>query len=740
MLREYGEAAWLACGFFIAGTVSILISRFGDGIAGVWFANVLGFAVLTRRRRPVGLVDYGALSAASLALNTIFGSAPVMAVLLSAANLGLIALSIALVRRFVGGQPLRIAGARDFVLTLALAGGVAIVTVATVFGLAAALLGGRPPLWAGWTLLSANALGTAILLPLLLFVSRAELRRLCGLGTSLRLVATCLFCAGVGLLSLAWGQFPFVLAMLPLIVAALHVGVFELAIACAFTGATLIMGAMIGIVPSLGHGIGAFRGDFQLAVAITVATPFMVGLFVRQIVEDRRRFADAETRWNFALASAGQGMWDFDMRKGGTTYSAAWTKMLGYEQHELDGDPGRWLTMIHPEDRDTVEAADRAHLEGRSPYFEAEFRMQRKDGQWLWIMDRGKIIERDQNGGLVRAIGSLTDITARKEAEQRLRVSAAHLAAEKERLRVTLQSIGDAVICTDASDRVTFMNPVAEKLAGVVASEVLGGPLDAVYRPVDEETGQRLGATEPTADGRRRSSLSNRAVLVRRDGTRCNIRQVVSPIVNEQNVFDGSVIVFQDFTDARTLQRQLAHAAAHDALTGLANRSSFIRTMEAMVAKAKAGGPERQFMFIDLDHFKLVNDTGGHAAGDALLKRVAGEIKGALGSANVVARIGGDEFAAVLQSGSAADALAAAEAVIGALRGLDFSWNGRAHAIGASIGLASIHAACGEVDEIIARADAACYAAKAAGRGCALAAEPDTAGEPSAARASAAGF
>ncbi|MER8442493.1 PAS domain S-box protein [Mesorhizobium sp. M1066] len=447
------------------------------------------------------------------------------------------------------------------------------------------------------------------------------------------------------------------------------------------------------------------------------------------------RIAEAETRWNFALAGAGQGVWDLDMRKGGTTYSSTWVKMLGYADGELDGDTDRWLTMIHPDDGEIVAEADRAHLEGKTPFFEAEFRMRHKDGHWMWILDRGKAIERDEDGRLIRAIGSLTDITRRKEAEERLTVSAAMLADEKERLRVTLQSIGDAVICTDAANRITFMNPVAEKLTGIAGGEALGKMLGHVYWAVDEETGHRIGVTRPAVGVQAPADQNSRAVLIRRDDTRCSIRQVVSPIINERNEFCGLVIVFQDFTDARALQRQLAHAAAHDALTGLANRSSFIRAMEELVGQARkdgtadtrkstgdttesVGASGHQFMFIDLDHFKLVNDTGGHAAGDALLKRVAEAVRGVLGPDDIVARLGGDEFAVILKSGSAAGAKIAARSIIDAIGGLDFTWDGRPHVIGASIGLAAINANCGEVDEIIARADAACYAAKAAGRGC----------------------
>ncbi|TIV22327.1 MAG: PAS domain S-box protein, partial [Mesorhizobium sp.] len=424
------------------------------------------------------------------------------------------------------------------------------------------------------------------------------------------------------------------------------------------------------------------------------------------------RIAEAETRWNFALTSTGQGVWSLDMRKGGTTYSETWAKMLGYAAGELDGDPDRWLTMIHPDDQARVAEADRAHLAGETPFFEAEFRMRHKDGHWVWILDRGKTIERDAEGRVIRAIGSLTDITQRKEAETRLMVSAAMLADEKERLRVTLQSIGDAVICTDAANRITFMNPVAEKLTGVDVGEAFGKVLGHVYWAVDEENGQRIALTRPSASERPHCDQNTRAVLVRRDDTRCSIRQVVSPIMNDREEFCGLVIVFQDFTDARALQRQLAYAAAHDALTGLANRSSFMRTMEELVDQCRLNGGEHQFMFVDLDHFKAVNDTGGHAAGDALLRRVADTLRNVLGPEEIVARLGGDEFAIILKSGDAARGPIAARSIIDAIRNLNFSWDGRPHSIGASIGLAPIRAGCGEVDEIIARADAACYDAK----------------------------
>ncbi|CAG0959166.1 MAG: PAS domain S-box protein [Rhizobiaceae bacterium] len=446
---------------------------------------------------------------------------------------------------------------------------------------------------------------------------------------------------------------------------------------------------------------------------------------VSQVVDiDARKkseaaIAEAETRWNFALASAGQGVWDVDMRKGRTSYSVTWTDMLGYQPGELDGDTSRWLTFIHPDDRDRVMAADRAYSEGSAEFFEAEFRMRRKDGSWIWILDRGKVTERDENGRMLRAIGTLTDISARKETEQRLEQSAKDLTAEKERLRVTLESIGDAVICTDGEGRITFLNPVAEKLTRTPAAEALGRPLASVYHSVDEDTGETLTPADPGAEANARHS--SRAVLVRNDGSRCSIREVMSPIRSANGASAGQVLVFQDFTDARALQRQLAYAANHDALTGLDNRASFMAAADALQFETRQDGARPHLAFIDLDRFKAVNDSSGHAAGDALLRKVAAAIRSVVRTHGKVARLGGDEFAVIFPACREEEALALTRAVVSAIAALRFEWHERVHSVGASAGLASLDDGCGSIDEVLAAADHACYEAKASGGGCVVA-------------------
>ncbi|MBO6902832.1 MAG: PAS domain S-box protein [Rhizobiaceae bacterium] len=445
---------------------------------------------------------------------------------------------------------------------------------------------------------------------------------------------------------------------------------------------------------------------------------FTVAQFLN--VDDRikaqQAVIEAENRWNFALNSARQGVWDFNLRDGHTYYSPMWKEMLGYEADELGNEPDLWLKLIHPEDRARALQLDKQHLEGRTPFFEAEFRMRCKDGSWIWVLDRGKTVERDENGEVVRAIGTHTDITALKQAQSRLAETAAALKAEKERLRVTLHSIGDAVICTDAEGKVTFVNAAAEVLTGHSADDVIGKPLSHTYCPRDEETNETISVLSEEASEGARSH--NRAAIVRPDGRRSSVRQVVSPIITEGEVLNGSVIVFQDVTDARTLQRQLAYAASHDSLTGLANRANFHSAMREIVGEAACDeNVEHQLLFVDLDRFKQVNDTAGHGAGDALLKKISGALLKSVRRSDLVARVGGDEFALILKHCNTDTAVRYAENIVSTVSGLDFEWEGQRFNVGASIGIAPIKQGGGAVDEIVARADRSCYDAKSSGRG-----------------------
>ncbi|MGE3830615.1 MAG: EAL domain-containing protein [Parvibaculaceae bacterium] len=544
-----------------------------------------------------------------------------------------------------------------------------------------------------------------------------------------------------------------------------------------------------------------------------------------------------ETRLHFALESAGLGVWDSNLITGECYYSPAWKRMLGYGEHELVDEGDLWLKLVHPDDRERAIESGKAHEEGRTPVVETEFRLRHKQGHWIWVLDRGRIIEWTADGKPARMVGAQTDITRQKEAEQHLLVlneriglavetggvglwsleidtgvltwddrmhalygtdpltfrgdanewsarlhpedferaqagfkaaiegntqfstvfrivrpdgrirhirelarvvrssgmapivvgtnwdvtdqvlAAQALADEKERLRITLQSIGEAVICTDVGNRVTFMNKAAEKLTQWPPALVNGLPLEVVFQPVHEDTGEPLPSTTQAAmSGRRTVEQEQHGVFVRGDGTRRSVRDVASPVITSTGDIMGSVLVIQDTTAARALQRDLAYAATHDMLTGLKGRVAFEAALAEAVASARNGAGRHALLYIDLDRFKLINDTAGHAAGDTLLKKVASAIKSAVHARDTVARLGGDEFAVLLVDCDPRDAERVGEKILGLIGNDRFIWAGKPYETGASIGLAVIGRDCENPEAVLACADAACYAAKAGGR------------------------
>jgi diguanylate cyclase (GGDEF)-like protein/PAS domain S-box-containing protein len=422
-----------------------------------------------------------------------------------------------------------------------------------------------------------------------------------------------------------------------------------------------------------------------------------------------RALAESESRWEFALESAGQGVWDHDYAKGRTFYSSVWSRMLGYEPGELPTETDAWLSLVHPHDLPRVLQQEHLHLEGQTRQFECEFRMRHKDGRWIWILDRGKLIARDEAGRPLRMIGTHTDITENRQLTDALQ-------QEKERLRITLQSIGDGVVCTDAHGCVTFVNPIAETLTGWSAAAAMGRPVSLVFRVVDESTDEPVGCI--VADclaSLDRIAHDEGVVLVGRTGGRVDVKASASPVRRPNGELIGVVLVFQDVTRARILQRELHEMATRDALTGLLNRTSFERRLEAH-CQTLDDGRCHTLLFLDLDRFKIINDTAGHAAGDALLREVGHRIVEQMRRSDVVARLGGDEFGVLLLDRTIGEAERCAEQLLERIGRTRFTWTGRIYEIGASIGLAPIEGEAPLAADVMSRADVACYAAKAAGR------------------------
>ena len=286
------------------------------------------------------------------------------------------------------------------------------------------------------------------------------------------------------------------------------------------------------------------------------------------------------------------------------------------------------------------------------------------------------------------------------------------LKSEKERAQVTLASIGEAVITTDADDLVSYMNPAAEHLIGRAFSESRGSPLNSLFNIVDEAAREN-GGLAFEADLREGTAI-HRQLLVRPDSSSVPV-SVVGAHLPSKGTWTGRVLVLHDMTSERKYVSQLSWQASHDSLTGLANRSEFESRLQSMLSRFTAAHDQHSIMFLDLDQFKVVNDTCGHAAGDELLKQTSSLLQENLRTDDVLARLGGDEFGILLQNCDPDMATEIAERLRDTVERLSFVWNGRAFSISVSVGLVHVEQS-GTVEETLRAADVACYVAKEKGR------------------------
>jgi len=291
------------------------------------------------------------------------------------------------------------------------------------------------------------------------------------------------------------------------------------------------------------------------------------------------------------------------------------------------------------------------------------------------------------------------------------------LHAEKEQAQVTLHSVADGVIATDAAGRVEYLNPVAERLTGWTLPEVAGRSLAEVYQLVDPRT--RAHVSHPALSGPVEAAitgLSPEAVLLGRSGADYAVEDSIAPIRDRDGAVRGAVLVFRDVTQTRAMTQELSWQASHDSLTGLVNRREFEVLLARLIASAREQGREHVLLYIDLDQFKIVNDTCGHAAGDELLKQLVGLWGPLVRGADTLARLGGDEFGVLLEACPPERANGIADRLRAAAHDFRFAWDDKRFRIGASIGLVVIDSSIDGPTEALSMADAACYLAKEHGR------------------------
>ncbi len=446
-------------------------------------------------------------------------------------------------------------------------------------------------------------------------------------------------------------------------------------------------------------------------------------------IDERKRntleLAERESRWNHALESAGQGVWDHDFARGDLFYSRQWRTIRGLQPDDpIKATLETWIETVHPDDRAHVIEQIARQENGEASFNVFSYRERHRDGRWIWIESRGAVVEYGPDGRPSRIAGTDTDITERKEAEERLAQMSRRLelALDVSQIGVFEVDLRSGEMCWD--DRMVEMYG-------------LSGPLDSGTWERALHPQDRRKATARVSDGiRRNQDFANAFRIVRGDGEIRHIRGRAAPYVDTTGVprliganwdvtddvrLQDELKRARDLAQARNAELEAARArieytALHDHLTGLPNRRYLDTTIEEAAGKARKTGGRLAVLHIDLDRFKEINDTLGHLAGDRMLVHAAGVLTGLKGPGDFVARIGGDEFVFLSTSAAGRNLATLAEAIVAAMC-KPVTFDGHICRSGASVGIASQAGAAIDARQLLVNADLALYRAKNRGRG-----------------------
>jgi len=389
------------------------------------------------------------------------------------------------------------------------------------------------------------------------------------------------------------------------------------------------------------------------------------------------------------------------------TANQALCEMIGYTETELLALTFQDITHADDLHTDMEHVADL--LAGRARAYRMEKRYFHKQGHVVDIQLDVSLL-RDAAGEPLYFISHIQDITEQKRAQH-------ELFAARELAEVTFESIGEGVIRMGPDGRIVAVNSAASLLLVAQAGELVGQRFDEAVAFYDSEHRNRL--PDPLAavlDTGQRHRVPIFTRLRCHDGRYMPIVDSISAIHDENGGVRGAVFVFQDISEARRMTDQLVHQASHDALTGLPNRRGFEQMLARAWQRVCSDALPAFVLYLDLDHFKAINDSCGHAAGDELLRQVAVKWRSILRAGDTLARMGGDEFAAIVSAGDEEGAHAAADKFIRTIGDLDFTHAGRAYEVGVSIGIAALEADMPSSETALTQADAALYVAKNSGR------------------------
>ncbi len=433
----------------------------------------------------------------------------------------------------------------------------------------------------------------------------------------------------------------------------------------------------------------------------------ILGSAVRRIKLERKLLRSHD---HFRLAQmAGRSFaWEWDPRTDEILMPVS-ADIYGFGPEMIPTTGKELNARVVPEDRPLVAKALRRTLRTGVLYsVEHRYDFPGEEGL-VWISARGQAVYNSENR-IEKIVGISVDITEIKEAENALK-------EERERAEVTLSSIGDGVIRSGANGRIDYLNPAAEKLTGWSNDEAKGRRLDEIYKAMEDGTGKLR--EDPLTECLRQNRTVNSpewCSLFNREGAEFSVRDTASPIRNDEGQVVGAVLIVKNVTDVRGLEREMAFQASHDTLTGLLNRTEFESRVGEALTNATFTGRQHALCYLDLDAFKVVNDTCGHSVGDQMLQQLSAILEATARGTDILARIGGDEFGLLLTDCTIDEARDRAGAFLQIVRDYRFLWRGRIFEVGVSIGIVPVTKDSPRYNELLSAADAACFVAKERGR------------------------
>lgn len=362
---------------------------------------------------------------------------------------------------------------------------------------------------------------------------------------------------------------------------------------------------------------------------------------------------------------------------------------------------------VHPDYRDLVADHLRRTLSGAPGLDRLEIELQPDRGQTARVELSAVRIDYQGGPALLLTMVEMGPRSAIAPALERARPTAWE----------TLDSLGEGVLTTDALGRIDYLNQAAEAIIGVPAVEAIGKTITDIISLVDESDRRSLGdPVRQCLTTKQKVTVGRRGLMiVRGGGDERSVELTVTPLRAHKSELAGTVVVVRDVSEVRGLARQMSYQASHDALTGLVNRREFERRLEECLESAHANAARHVLCYLDLDRFKVVNDTCGHMAGDNMLREVAALIKETVRDSDTVGRLGGDEFGLLLVGCPLDKARQIADDVVRKISEYRFVWKDKIFNIGVSVGLIEISRESGAPDELMSAADSACYVAKKQG-------------------------